>query len=858
MMSRPLPLLPFDHVGAEQLEWDGATDEITFAAPAGQEFRCAHDALHRIEVFIEPTFHFKRSHLWLLVCAGAADAPAADAPPAPLRVAGPLDAASLVAHGWFAFEFEPIAASAGKTFTFHLHAPDAAPGNALSVRAASAPTRRGGSRFVGGRQRDGALTFRASCLRAPALHANFQRFRQRSRQPLGTIDYQPLLVRLEISRPCNLHCVMCQRGLHPFDAKREAPGFMALETFRALDPILPTLLRVIAFGLGEPFLNPQYLEILRHARAQNPFAHVFTSTNGTRLSDPAIEAILDENLLSELQISLDGAERETFERIRRQASFDVVVGAFERVTAARARRRTRTLNVTGAMLVMKPNFTQIVAFAERMAALGVDRISLDSPKDAAFKPLRADSNDEMARIMEQVARVAASLAPSGVELSGPLLSELLIWHRTSGQPGSPPRFGADECAQLARTPGCRIPACGVPWESFSLAADGTVNVCCNSIRRMGHVREAAVGGTWESGAPYGRLRDELRTRALHTDCRTCLGENFVMPGETTPAIYLAGCLADTGQSASLAQHLGRRSDASEDTGPLVDDLRVGIDTAEWRIGARSGSPWRISGWLQPAGDGPTPLAPIPNATRTLTLTLAIAVEGVVRAYTATTATAHGRTQWSAVVADLPRPASSGAIEVFLVDGSALRRIAPVTAHLEPPMHAATEGALHGFVDEVQRTDTTVHFIGWARDATRRTPAARVLALIQGEPARSLSPWLPRADVARAFGDAATNFGYSLELPLELLAHARPRSIRILAVDDHGAALPLEWSDAACTAVELLLAQENDLRRRASHLAALERLHVPAPQNSSVCCNASRFRGSSVLNASNCIIESPAT
>ncbi len=792
MLSRPLPLLPFDQPGAEQLEWDGATDDITFAAPVGQVFRCAHDALHRIEIFIEPTFHFKRSHLWLIVSEGDVTTAGASAAP-PLRAAGPLAAEALTAHGWFAFEFEPIPASAGKTFSFILHAPDAAPGNALRVRTTTRPQRGARGMFVAGTPRLGALTFRASCVRAPELLANFQRFRAGSRARPGAVDYHPLLVRLEISRPCNLHCVMCQRGLNPFDAKREGRGFMSPDTVRALDPVLPTLLRVIGLGLGEPFLNPHYLEILRHIRTRNAFANVFTSTNGTRLSDAAIDAILDEGLLSELQISLDGAERATFEQIRRKASFDTVVGAFERVTAARARRGTRTLSVTGAMLVMKPNLAQVLAFVRRMAALGVDRVSLDSPKDAAFQPLRADSDDEMARILDQVTAAHELLAGTGTELSGPLLSELILWHRRTGRTDTLPRWGVDECALLAPAAGTRASACGVPWESLTLAADGTVNVCCNSIRRMGHVHEAAVTQAWTAGAPYDRLRHELVTRTLHHDCRTCLGENFVMAGEATPLTYLHGSAAPAADALHIASLIGR---------PLVSaaaphlTIHATLDPLDWRAPLpHAAQSWRVSGSLELDADIGSPL------------TLALAVHGIVRAFTVATPASPRFAQWSGIVTGAARPLTPRDVTVYLVNGRQLIPLSPSSPRPLRTLRASLEPNLHGFIDEVRLAGHAVHLIGWARDRHTRAPAHEVLLTLRDEPTRVIRPWLPRPDVVRVFGDASAGYGYILELPLALLAQIRPRCIKLLAVDPTGVAAELEWSELACNALETLVERE---------------------------------------------------
>jgi MoaA/NifB/PqqE/SkfB family radical SAM enzyme len=787
MLSRPQALLPFDRLGAEALEWDGASGEITYATPVRQVFRCAHDALHRIEIFIEPTFHFKRSHLWLRVYEGDVTRHAA-AGARPVRLAGPLPAAALTAHGWLSFEFEPLARSGGQCFTFELHAPDATPGNALAVRLATRPTRGGDGWCAGGRRLLGVVTFRAICLQAPALFENFRRYRARATQRTPTLDYHPLMVRLEISKPCNLHCIMCQRGLHPFDASGGAVGFLSLERFRLIEPILPTLLRVIALGLGEPFLNPQLLDILRHARALNPFAHLFTSTNGTRLSDDAIAAILDENLLSELQISLDGAERDTFERIRQKASFDTVIGSFERVAAARARRGTKSFSVAAAMLVMKPNQTQVLAFVRRMLALGVDRISLDSPKDAEFKPLRVDSDDGMKRVFEQVALADELLAGTPVQLGGPLLSELMTWHRESGQTWTPPRWGVDECAQLAQPATAPVPACAVPWESFTLAANGEVTVCCNSIRPMGDLRRETMGEVWERGPRYAAIRDELLTRRLHSDCRTCIGENFVRVDEATPPIYLAGSLPATERSALLARQLGRPAAEFPRAEPSL--CRIGIDWTDESLSGESAYFRRhLSGWLEiPDRNDPVVSSRDP-------VILALAVHGVIRAHTNVAPTSHGTLPWRLMLELDECLASPDEIEWFMVGGAALRAV-QTTPSIKPSLQLSATGQLHGYIDEVSAIDGTLHFRGWARDRISGDPAHVIVATVDGRPMCTARPWLPRPDVSRAFSGPGTHFGFSLGLPARFASSATAGRLALLAVDAQGAASPLEWGHEA--------------------------------------------------------------
>jgi MoaA/NifB/PqqE/SkfB family radical SAM enzyme len=770
MRSHPVPLLAFDRIGAEQRTWDRAI-EVHFNTAIAQPFHCASDGLHRIEIFITESFHLKRCHLWLLLFENHSPTGF------PLRVVGPLATEQLSAHGWLAFEFEPVVQSANRNFTLVLQSPDGTPGNALAVRGSN----------------DG-IAFRAACLQAPALWSNFQRYRAGARARNATVDYNPLMVRLEISRPCNLHCVMCHRGLNPFDARREGTAFLAPETFRRLDPILPDLLRVIAFGLGEPFLNPRYLEILRHLRTRNPFAHVFTSTNGTCLSDDAIDAVLDERLLSEIQISLDGAERETFEAIRKNASFDTVRRSFSRLAAARARRHNHPLHIRAAMLVMKPNLRQITAFIREMAEVGVDWVSLDTPKDAAFRPLRADSDSEMAEIFDHVAEAHDFLSARNIELCGPLLSELLAWRRRTAPDAVLPCWGLDGAAHLISAVTTNPPACGVPWESFRFAADGTVRVCCNSNRAMGRVEAPALAELWQRAVSYQGLRGELLSRSLHQDCRTCLGENVAMPDSIAPAVLLHGTVEADARAKMLTRIIGRRIDIF--AAATASDVRAELHDTPCEPTSR------LHGWLCPTNETPAPPTVRPRV-------IAVAVDGIVRAMTLAAKVSAGNAPWSASLETAPYPLRHRELVLLEVEGDSLRRIR--TERVRPGLpRLAIDSGVHGFIDRIVVGREFACFIGWARDTKSRTPAHRVSLLVDGRPVATVLPWLPRPDVAAAYGDSATHHGFLLELPLGSVPPGKAPTLDVFATNTQGAGAALEWSPAALASARAFGVPDNAL------------------------------------------------
>ena len=802
-VSRPPQLLPFDQVGAEQLQWDGATREITFYSPVSQVFTCARTGLHRLEIFIGKHSGLTRSHLWLKLFEGDVTRIAPSARRSPERYVGPLATGTLLSHGWFAFEFDPIARSDGRIFTAVFEAPDATPGNALSLH-----TLRHGAAgsALGGKPGAGALLFRAVCLRSPELWSNFERFRRDARQCRGAVSHQPLMARIEVSRPCNLNCIFCYRGVNPFDASRDSPAFMTLETFRTLDPILPGLLWLIAFGLGEPFLNPEYLAILRHARRMNPFAHVFTSTNGTRLDGESIRAIVAEELISDLQVSLDGANRATFERIRRNASYETVRRTLAQLIAERDRPGRHRMTIKAEMVVMRPNASEVGEYIRQMAALGVDRIVLDSPKGNIGPDLRVEDGAGLARLYDQVELGFHFLAGTRTVLDGPLLGELRAWHQAAGRPGSPPDWEHDPCAWTAGDTPARASRCGVPWESMAFGPDGIVRVCCNSYRPMGNGAAGSVSAVWTHGLPYRKLREEIVRQELPADCQRCRSDNIAKPDLITPPTYWdAACLVD--RSATPWPALSGRRIGRVDTSDAAD-LGIEIEEVEFRARSPANEPrgWRLCGWLNNPGavDGE--------------IILAIGVDRVVRGIAAAVVVSTGFARWSTVMEGVPRPKSGREIEVFRVirGGSRLRleRIAkhcrmessvpPRTrfpAGTRPPWWNGWEdlpkpspnAPVQGFIDEVAIGGRVVTLRGWARDNETRTPASRVVVLLAGKPLRAVRPWLSRPDVAQAYGDPPATYGFIVEIPLALPWEAEPSEITVVALNDRQASAELAWS-----------------------------------------------------------------
>lgn len=131
-------------------------------------------------------------------------------------------------------------------------------------------------------------------------------------------DY-PLLVDLELSTVCNLHCPMCYT-VSPMFKERVKPTLMEEKLFnKVIDEIAGKVPAVRMSLRGEPTLHPQMLEMLKYAK-KSGIQEVSFLTNGSRVTPEYFEQLLLAGA-DWITVSIDGLG-EMYESIRKPLKFD--------------------------------------------------------------------------------------------------------------------------------------------------------------------------------------------------------------------------------------------------------------------------------------------------------------------------------------------------------------------------------------------------------------------------------------------------------------------------------------------------------------------------------------------------------
>jgi len=145
----------------------------------------------------------------------------------------------------------------------------------------------------------------------------------------------PYAVRIESTNLCNARCINCTR-----DIMTRSTGVMEMGLFKKIvDECAENDVGVIHLhNFGEPFLDRRVFDKIRYIRDRGIKTRLFTNLS---IFSREAAAELVETGLSRIKISIDGADRETFEAIRRGLKYDKVVENIETLLDEKKRRGSK-------------------------------------------------------------------------------------------------------------------------------------------------------------------------------------------------------------------------------------------------------------------------------------------------------------------------------------------------------------------------------------------------------------------------------------------------------------------------------------------------------------------------------------
>ena len=289
----------------------------------------------------------------------------------------------------------------------------------------------------------------------------------------------PISISFEPTTSCNLRCPECPSGLREFT---RPTGMLEKSFFKTtIDEIHKELLYLIFYFQGEPFLNPDFLDMVKYASSKG--IYTATSTNAHYLTDEKAKQTVESGL-DRLIISVDGTTQDVYQQYRVGGKLDKVLEGARNIVKWKKELNSKTPFVFFQFLVVKPNEHQIEEIKKLGDEIGVDQVRY---KTAQVYDFENDPN-QLIPTIDKYSRYRKGKDGKVKSKSGLMNHCWKLWHANV-----------------------------ITW-------DGLVVPCCfdkDASHQLGNLSTQSFKETWNNDN-YKQFRKELMTSRKNIDiCANC-------------------------------------------------------------------------------------------------------------------------------------------------------------------------------------------------------------------------------------------------------------------------------------------------------------------------------------------------
>ncbi len=286
----------------------------------------------------------------------------------------------------------------------------------------------------------------------------------------------PPILMIEPTNICNLKCPLCPSGNGSLKRKK---GYMEFSLFKKLiDEIKEKTSMVVLWNQGEPFLNKEFLRMVKYASSQKLFTLVSSNLNIM----PSAEEIIDSGLDS-IIVSLDGVTQETYNQYRVNGSLEKVMENVKKLIKAKKKANSKIPYIRWQFLVMKHNENEISEIRRLAKEIGVDKLEL--------KSIQIYSKEDIENFLPKNPKYRRyNISDGDFELKFTF---------------------KNRCKRL--------------WTDPVVNWNGEISVCCfdKDIQfKVGNIKEKSLQSIWKNSAFQKMRSGILKNRAQFDMCRNCL------------------------------------------------------------------------------------------------------------------------------------------------------------------------------------------------------------------------------------------------------------------------------------------------------------------------------------------------
>jgi MoaA/NifB/PqqE/SkfB family radical SAM enzyme len=303
----------------------------------------------------------------------------------------------------------------------------------------------------------------------------------------------PSYIEVEITTRCNLRCIMCE---HTYWG--EPPRDMTFEQFRCIVDQFPALKWIGLTGIGESFMNRDFMKMLEYVKKKGVFVELFD--NLYLVDEKTAERLIDLGV-DKLLMSIDAATAETYEKVRPGSKFDRVISHVRNLYELKKAKGAHFPHISFHYIVNKYNLEEMPQFLDLVESIAQGErtsvlFTILLHKYKEVEDIFTEVPDEMKKIVEQRARGKAIDISWSIDI-----------------PVDKPPLN-----------------CCIEWTMPFIFVTGHVIPCCagNEANGRDFQKQTALGNVYEQsfkdiwrGQKYSALRRMLLERKLPLACAKC-------------------------------------------------------------------------------------------------------------------------------------------------------------------------------------------------------------------------------------------------------------------------------------------------------------------------------------------------
>ncbi len=288
----------------------------------------------------------------------------------------------------------------------------------------------------------------------------------------------PISITFEPTTSCNLRCPECPSGKREFT---RPTGMLQMDFFKSsIDDLYKEISYLIFYFQGEPYLNTQFLEMVKYAAAKK--IYTATSTNAHYLNDANARKTVESGL-DRLIISIDGTTQDVYEQYRAGGNLHKVIEGTKNILKWKKELQSATPYVIFQFLVVQPNEHQLEEVQKLAEEIGVQDLRFKTAQVYDYK--------------------------NGNELI-PTIAKYSRYKKQNNGTYTIKNKMLNHCWRL--------------WHSTVVTWDGLVVPCCfdkDAQHQLGDLKKVNFRTLWQSNAYTNFRKALLNSRSEIDICKNC-------------------------------------------------------------------------------------------------------------------------------------------------------------------------------------------------------------------------------------------------------------------------------------------------------------------------------------------------